>query len=668
MFPDRKNPGPHGGHSALYLALALALAVAVLYFPSLKFDFINIDDPEYVTQNETVISGLAWTGVKAASTKIIENYWIPLTWFSLMLDSQAFGTDASGFHFTNVLLHTVNSLLLFVFLHRATGSAWKSFFAASLWALHPLRVESVVWITSRKDVLSGVFFFCCLLFYSEYAKSRRASWYLASLAAMLAGLASKPVLVVVPLVLLSVDLWPLKRFCEKPAFGEVKRITVEKIPFFALSAIFSAVTLYTQKSSLKPLALTPLSSRLAGFAASYLRYLGKTLWPSGLALESSESAVPFALPAALAAGLLLAATLFFWRARKVSAAIPAGWLWYLAALLPVSGIVSVGVNNFADRFTYLPLAGIAIMAVWGIDAAIGERETVRRAASLACLFLALALSTATAGYMRFWKDSVTLGRHLVSVNDSAWSERVLASALSDNGNHEEALALFAKSLEKNPSDPLTYRNLGILYSGTRRYQEALEAFEKYLSLSPGSVDARFNIAASAMELGLYGLAQEHLDKGLRVEPENWRLVFNMGLVFGATGRLEEAHEYLTRADRLHPRDAGILNGLGTVLARKKRFEEAAFHFGRALALDPLNSEAKFNLALSLYESGQLEKAGSHFKKIIELEPGNAGAHFYYGLILKKTGRKEEAARQQKEVLRLSPGNEAALKELGGTES
>jgi tetratricopeptide (TPR) repeat protein len=642
------------------LALALVLAAALLYLPSVNFDFTNMDDPEYVVENEIVRNGLTSWGIKSVFTTPQESYWIPVTWLSLMADAEFFGLGAGGFHRTNVLLHALNVLLLFAFLHRATGSPWKSFFAAALWALHPMRVESVAWVTARKDLLSGFFFLAGLLAYHEYGKNGRKWGYAASLAAMVLGLASKPVLVVFPLVLLIVDLWPLERTSVK---GSLKKLLLEKIPFFALAALFALLTILNQGSSVVSREAYPLTQRVSDVATSYFYYINEVLWPAKrLILDRTSSIHLTGLGALLALVFLFLVTFEAWKKKEKYPAVNASWLWYLATLLPVSGIVTVGLNSVADRFTYLPHIGLSILTVWGVDAIVGNRRDLRKAAVLFFFICAALLAFASGSYLMKWKDGVTLFTYQVETGGSGFSERALAGAYEAAGNDEEALSHYQKSLEKVPDEVITLNSMGGLLVKMGRRAEAISVFEKSLSLSPGYFSTHFLLAAASAPES-EDKALEHYHRALELNPGHWPSLHNAGLIYAGRGQYAEALPLFQKDAHLRPGNAEAHKELAIALARTGREQESVRYFERAVELEPENPDYNFNLALAFFKTGQNGRAATFFEKTLSLDPSRAAAHFNYGLLLEKTGKDIEARSHFLEVLKQHPDNEEAQKAL-----
>jgi tetratricopeptide (TPR) repeat protein len=646
---------------AFFLAAALALAVAALYLPAAGYDFINLDDKVYTTKSELVRGGLASGGIEKALTRAHDNYWIPVTWLSLMADVELYGLGPGGFHRTNIILHVTNSLLFFAFLFWSTRAPLSSFLAAALWALHPMRVESVAWVSERKDLLAGFFFLLALLSYRRWALGEKRLWYLAALLAAFLGLASKPVMVVLPLVLLCVDLWPLERLGGEGA-KTFKGLVVEKTPFFLLSAVFSAVTLSTQRSSLIT-AEVSLPSRLADGSFSTVHYLYETFSPAGLTLVDRESGVrPGGLEALLAALLVTALIAAALKARKSAPAVTAGLFWYLSALLPVSGIVPVGLFFLADHFTYLPAMGLSIAFVWGILAAAGDRVTLRRAVFWLLALCVLLLSLLTGAYLPKWKDSAALFGYLYSESPNDFNTRQLYNALSDSGRFEEADELLETMVARNPDDPLLNHRKGIALLKSDRPEEAVKAFERALELKPDYRDAHYSLGVAAAKAGKYETALSHAKRALDIDPEHWESLFLLGKIACETGRGAEAPAYFRLAAGKNPGDAEMMGAAGKILGGCGLAEEAVFFFGKAVELMPEDFGANLNLGIALYDSGRFAKASIYFEKSLRIER-YPEAMLYSGLSLERAGRKEEAAAMFRELLRINPADETAREAL-----
>ncbi len=641
----------------LFPALLIALATLALYFTSRSFSFQIIDDPEYVINNDMVKGGLSLWGLKTAFTTVYESYWIPLTWLSLMADFSLWGMDAGGFHLTNALLHALNVLLFYLFLKNATGSTVKSLLAAALFSFHPLRVESVAWITARKDLLSAFFFLLSLNFWLEYVKNRSKKWYWWSFFALGAGLMAKPALVVAPLLFFTLDIWPFRRL-ESAGW---RKIISEKIPFALLAALFSATTLFTQRAAIYS---TPLADRVATVASTYAHYLQKTFWPFHLVIQDSLAFKRAGLGAALAILALLAAIkLAVWVKRRELGAAAAGWFWFLAALAPVCGILPVGVNAVADRFTYIPHLGLMAALVWGAGYLLEGFDKAKKPAALLGAALAALLWALSFNQLLLWKDTFTLYSYQVRENPSAYVETVLAMANAERGDYDEAVRLYRSSFDKNPLDPLAYRNLGVALGRSGRLKEALAAFQRAASMLPEDPESHYNMAVAAYEAGNIPLALQSLDGAISRKPDHFKARYMKGTLLARYGSLPDALAELDRAVALRPLDPYAPVERGETLGRLGRYQEALESFKKAIENNPQNPAAHFNAGLALRYEGKRAEAAPYFEKAFALAPNDSELMVKYASILEGEGDFRAAADYYRRALSKNPSDGRAAEGL-----
>ena len=506
-----KHPGSKVSRLASIWPAALLLPALVLvaYWHVGANGFIGYDDPAYVLDNPVVKQGLTLEGLRWAFTHLVAANWHPLTVLSHMVDVQLFGLDPGWHHRENVLWHCANALLLLAFLRRTTGSTWRSALVAALFAAHPLRVESVAWIAERKDVLSTFFFLLALLAYAAYARRPGALRYLAVTVAFALGLLAKPMVVTLPAVLLLVDVWPLRRLPLAPlSFTSAWPLLREKLPLFALSAASSAVTILAQDRSgaVRSVGGLPLGTRAANAAVSAVAYLGKTLWPADLAvLYPHPGYRPGGIPTwkvALATALLLGITALALREARRRPYLLAGWGWYLVTVLPVIGLVQVGQQGMADRYTYLPLIGPVFAAVWAGQELAVRLRVPRAVLAVAGLVLVLAAATAARAQVAVWRDTFTLFDHAARVTqDNAIAWKNVGSGWFDRGEPAEALAAFAEAARIDPDDPDLWFDQGMALSALGRYREATSAFEQSIRLEPTDREAWFNLGIAWATLG-----------------------------------------------------------------------------------------------------------------------------------------------------------------------
>lgn len=615
----------------LYTGLLLVLLTVAAFLPALENGFIRFDDPLYVTENKHVRQGLTLEGIVWAFGANVVSNWHPLTLLSHMLDCEIFGLNPRGHHLTSLLLHAANVLLLFEVLRRMTGSLGRSALVAALFAIHPLRVESVAWVAERKDVLSGLFWILTMDAYLRYVRGpspRRMALVALTLAL---GLMSKPMVVTLPFALLLLDVWPLRRIDASASLREQGRrllgLMREKLPLFALVAAGCVVTVFAQTRSLSPLRDFPLSKRLPNVALSYAAYLDKTVLPRDLAVFYPMPAeFP---PARVAAAALLVLTLTALAALALRRApyVPVGWFWYLGTLVPVIGLVQVGGQAFADRYTYLPSIGLYLIAVWGVPDLLGRlkspgaRRLALSAATAAALIAVAVLTAATRAQLRHWRDSETLFKHTLAVTrDNYLAHLNLAQILSSRGERDEAMVHFREALR----------------------------------LRPGTVQVRAALGNNLRRWGRPAEALPHLRAAVRLRPQDGTLHHGLAMALEELGREDEAVAELRKAVELSPRLAAAHHGLGTLLQRQGRKDEALAAYLEALKHDPERTELYGQVALLLAGQGRIGDALPYFAEAARRRPDSARAHYNLALTLRSLGREEEARRHLTRAAELDP--------------
>ncbi len=464
---------------ALVIA-SLVSAVLLIYGQTGGDDFISYDDPGYVTNNPSIRGGVTWESARWAFTSTYFYNWHPLTWLSYIVDYQLYGLSPRGYHLTNVLLHAANTLFLFLILRSMTGDVWPSVVVAALFGVHPLHVESVAWVSERKDVLSTLFWLLATGAYARYAATRSRMWYAAALGLFALGLTAKPMLVTLPFVLLLLDWWPLRRV-ELQFDGATRKraagLVVEKAPFLLLSAISIAITVYAQSAGGAVAALEhfPLSARVGNALVSYVAYLEKTVWPVGLSVRYPHPGVALPLWKVLTAVFILlvvtAAAIRWWRSRPY---VVVGWFWYLGTLVPVIGLVQVGDQAMADRYTYVPLIGVFVIVAWGARDLAARRWRVRVAAPWLAAAAVIVLSIAAWSQAGYWRDSVTLYEHAASVVDGdPLLHYTLANELRERGRLGEAARHYEDALRFDPNYVAAHTNLGPILAQQGRFDDAI---------------------------------------------------------------------------------------------------------------------------------------------------------------------------------------------------
>jgi tetratricopeptide (TPR) repeat protein len=632
------------------ICFALVLVTAALYWPLLQHGFVNLDDGAYITTNPHVQSGLTGAGLIWAFQIGYAAYWHPLTWLSHMLDCQLYGLNPTGHHLTNLLIHIANTLLLFIWLNQLTRTVWRSAFVAALFAWHPLHVESVAWACERKDVLSTFFFLLTLLAYTSYVSHKPGQarrFYILCLFFFACGLMSKPMVVTLPCVLLLLDFWPLGRISRftfhvsgsekpstlnpQPSTKSAAWLISEKLPFFALTLAGSVVTYFAQKGGGAVWSAgLPLPTRLANALVSYLRYLSKTFWPVDLAVVYPY---PHHWPALLvmAAALVLAfwTGLFLLRAWRNPYWL-VGWLWFLGTLVPTIGIVQVGPQAMADRFTYLPGIGLFIVAGWALSDLVNFRPRWRLMATLTGAMALVGCLVTARIQLNFWPDSITLLRHAIAVTtDNYIAYNSLGRALEDAGQKDEALACYLKSVQIESRFPNAQFNLGMAWLNRGRPAEAVEPLAAAVQLVPDNAAARYYLGRAMME----------------------------------TGRLEDAIAQFTGALRLDPGLTEAHNQLAMALLKQGKTADAVPHFAAVVRWQPDNPQARFNLGLALLDTHQPAEAAVQFTEELRLDPDKTRAHYRLAQALQQQNQPAEAVRHYREALRLTPEFPEVKKEL-----
>jgi tetratricopeptide (TPR) repeat protein len=659
------SPGPIRG-----ICLLLFVGTLLLFSRALGHDFVNYDDPDYVTKNAFVQAGLSAAGAGWAFSSANISYWHPLTWLSHMLDASLFGQNPSGHHATSVVLHAVNAVLAFLALRRLTGSRWTSAVSAALFAWHPLRVESVAWVAERKDVLSGTFFFLTLLAYASYVARRRSSQpgvaraYVLTLAAFAAGLMSKPMLVTVPALLLVLDCWPLGRWTpptrDEPAPRErLGSLLLEKLPFLGLAAAVSVIT-YTAQTEVGTLThALNFSARAANAAVAVASYVGKFLWPVDLAVLYPHPGHWPAARVVAAVGLILAFTavaLGLWRRRPW---LLAGWLWFAGMLIPVLGFVQVGIQSMADRYTYLPQLGLQLALLWTVRSAVTSPSTRRALAWLAALVL-VACAARTWDQLAVWRDSATLFGQAVRVTPNNYlAYNNLGTHAADLGHLEQAIAYYRESLAIRPDYEEANNNLGSALNRLGRPAEAIPCLEAALRKKPDLIEAHNNLGNALGDLGRTDEAIAHYEFVLARQPAHVEAMNNLGVALAAKGRTTAAIAQLQAVLRLEPKHASAHSNLGNVHALLGRLSEAVREYRAALEINPDDARTLNNLGNVSAQQGQLDAAAGCYEKSLRLEPANPETHANYGLTLARLGRRDEAIRQLNLALAQRPDYPAA---------
>ena len=675
----------------LVICLLLIVATVLAYGRVVGYEFTNFDDPDYVTANQVVQDGLTVDGVVWAWTTGHSANWHPLTWLSHMLDCQLFGLNPAGHHLSSILLHAVNALLVFFVLRALTRLVWPSAFAAALFALHPLHVESVAWVAERKDVLSALFGLLALWAYVAYARGGGRGRYLLVLALLALGLMAKPMLVTLPCVFLLLDFWPLGRLRRRRADGidpgralngvaaEAPRcpqrslgfLLVEKIPLLGLSAGSSVVTFLVQRSAgaMKNPDSFSLALRCANAAVSYVRYIGKMFWPADLGLIYPHPNMPGGEPwvagqivgAALVLALISAVTLGAVRRRYLLV----GWLWFLGTLVPVIGLVQVGGQAMADRYTYLPLLGLFIMIAFGAADLVERRPSYRVTAIAAAAAVLVACGAGTWFQAHHWRNWRSLYEHALAVAPNAVIVHYnMGTKLQQDGEQELAKFHLRRAISLNPEHVDARNNLGVALVAEGKIDEAIEHYRKALEVIPDHPGTHCNWGIALAGRGQSAEAAQHYLKALAAAPDFVPAHLNYGTLLFAAGKIDEAIDHYAAALRTSPKHPGALTNMGQALRKKGDLDGAIRYFRQVLAGDPLFPNAHLILAGALVDNGQSEQALDHFRQAVELDPDSVEALHQLAMALDDLGRNQDAADLYLETLRLKPDFHQAHANLG----
>jgi len=659
---------------AFLLLMALTLAV---FWQVQGFEFVRFDDDIYVTENLHVRSGVTREAFFWAFSTTYGNFWHPLTWLSHMLDCELFGLQAGGHHLTNLMLHLANTALLLAVLWKMTRAFWRSLFVAFLFALHPLHVESVAWVSERKDVLSTLFWLLTMAAYARYVGRPGVARYVALLSFFALGLMAKPMLVTLPCVLLLMDYWPLGRLkWPRPGLtaarsAEVQwpfgRLVWEKIPLFLLAAVASTISIVAQHQggAAQPLESLPVAIRLANAVVSYVKYMGKLVWPSNLAVYYPYPTT-FPVWQVFTAGVILVGiTGICVKAVRSHPYLLVGWLWYLGTLVPVVGLIQVGSHAMADRYTYVPLIGLFILIAWGAPALAVPWGRGRVILGILAGIVLLALVAGTWRQARHWETSISLFTHTLGVTTNNWLvHNHMGMVLKGQGRLEEARGHFLEALKIHPYYAAAHNNLGSTLEKQGRLDEALGHYTTALQINPMVAETQNNLGNVAARQGRFDEALAYYLKALQIKPDYPEAHSNLGLLLVDMERFDEAVDHYRRALQIRPLDAEIHTGLADALVSQGRIDEAMEQYFKALQINPGLAGAHNNLGMALARQGQLEKAAAHYTQALRINPDQAETHNNLANVLIRQGRLDEAVSQYREAIRIKPEYAKAHYNLG----
>ena len=668
LNPDRKS-------ADFGMCVLLVVLVFLIFGQTCWFGFVDYDDDLYVFDNPHVLHGLTLRGIGWAFTYGEIGHWHPLTWISHMLDVQLFGAGPAGQHLTNVILHAANAVLLFLVLRRMTGIRWTSAFVAAVFAIHPLRAESVAWVSERKDVLSGLFFMLTLWAYVRYSRGPFSfSRYLATVMLFACGLLAKNMLVTLPFVLLLLDYWPLQRVASAQVTGaippppEVRRarwpqLWLEKLPLFLLSA-GSCVATSVVPEKVAAIDQFPLWFRIENALVSYVIYLGQMVYPAGLAPAYPFHALPL-WEVIGALSLLVAVSLAAFALRKDHPYLTVGWFWYCGMLVPVSGIVQISNYARADRYTYLPQIGLYLMAAWAARELTASGRRRRQLLSVAAAGIIGALMVCAWKQTSYWRNGESLWRHaLACTSGNFTAENDLGYVLAARGQTAEAVRHYQKSLGIFPDYPEANNNLGVVLLKAGRLDEAAGYFHRAITNKPDFADAYNNLGNLFAAQGKNSEAIGCYQRAIELDPDLATAYNNLAIQFASQGRFAEATRFYRKTIELDPDYVDAHNNFGVLLAREGRVTEAMAQFQTGLALRGGSAEAYNDLGCLLTLVNQPGEAVKSYEKALAMKPDYPEAHYNLGVALFHVGNVEEAVYHWQQALRFKPDYAEVYDSLG----
>ncbi len=661
------------------LAIALLCASTFfVYWDIQSHPFVLYDDAPYVYENPVVRQGLTWEGLRWAMTEgsIVGN-WHPVTWFSHMLDCELFGIKNPGDHHrTSLIFHLINSVLIFLLLRWLTAMRWPAFWVAAVFALHPLHVESVAWVAERKDVLSQFFWLLSIGSYARYAtasmkREPKRGWYLTTFVLVALGLMSKPMVVTAPFLFLLLDYWPLYRIhapsdeagAGKDRFQLKQDLLVEKIPFFLLIIGSSFCTVLAQQAG-GAVSPYPLGHRLATVVTGYARYLEKFFWPVDLAVLYPNWIGMWSAGQIMGSALLLGVLTTWVLRNQHQRYLFVGWFWFLGTLVPVIGFYPVGLQSIADRYMYMPMLGLLVALVWGVEVYCRRSERVAIAASVAAGLACIALGGVSSNQVKVWSDSITLFRHAVSVTQNNHvMHNNLGNSLAEEGSLTEAAHHYREALRINPSDYRAHNNLGITYKNQGRLEEAMASYQRSLRYFPDYAEAHHNLGNAHYIRGDYPKAISSFRAATKNNPEDAEVHYNLGLALGISGDFTEAVASLQRSIALDPNNADAHSRLGLALASLQRLPEALDAYMEGLNYNSRSAPLLNSTGNTLRALGRPAEAIAYHRRALDIEPEDATAQNAMGISLATSGKTDQAIPYFREAVRLDPSFKSARENL-----
>jgi protein O-mannosyl-transferase len=676
--------------SAILLFIAL---IFIIYAQVLHFGFANIDDSVYVTQNPHVLGGLSAEGLKWAFTSTFAGFWHPITWLSLMLDAQIYGSWAGGYHLTNLLLHLASSIMLFMIFHRITGSFWRSGFVASMFAIHPLHVESVAWIGERKDVLSAFLGMLTIYAYVCYVENQSVKRYLLVFVLFFLGLMSKPMLVTLPFVLMLLDYWPLDRISFRFRYGDViatdkksfmtakkasvRRVILEKVPLLILIVPISMVTFFSERKfgALPTMESFPLDMRIYNALVSYIRYIEKTILPVNLSVYYPHPGMWPVWQVMIAGSIIILLSVWVFRKITCYPYLTVGWLWYVGTLVPVIGFIQVGPCSMADRYTYIPLIGLFIMLAWGVPDLVRRFPHKKAVLSFGALLLIIILSVLSWQRCKLWGDNYllwddVLKKYNISSISNIKEKHKIAFAYNfrgigyaEKGNYRQAIEDYNVALKINNQYGEAMNNRANAYGMIGQNDLALLDFAQLITVNPKFADAYYNRGGLYLTIGDLDKAINDFTEAIKIDPNMADAFNNRGVAFRLKRRYEKSFADFNQALKLNKNFAEAYFNMGVIFQTHKQYFPAIANFTEALRIKPAYTDALFSRGMALASLGKYDQAMEDFNKIMQIDPKHIDALKNMSMILKDMKRYEESSILFKKILLIKPKDPEALKNL-----
>ncbi|MEW6261149.1 MAG: tetratricopeptide repeat protein [Thermodesulfobacteriota bacterium] len=654
-----------GARSHFWMCLVLTLLTLLVYFQTGDFDFINYDDPAYVTANPYVLKGISIDTLKWFFLGEVGSNWHPVTLLSHLLDVTLYGMNAGAHHLTNVQFHIVNTLLLFLVFYRLEVGLWASAFIAAVFALHPLHVESVAWISERKDVLSTCFWFLTMLSYIGYTRKPSRFRYWRTILLFVLGLLAKPMLVTLPFVLLLIDFWPLQRMTESRE--ETIVVWIEKIPFFFITLCFSIITYFIQNltGAVSKIDQLPWFVRAANAAKSYIIYLVQTFWPSPLSVFYPYPK-SFQLYEYLGSSfLLLSISLFFWLQRKRIPYGFVGWFWFVGTLIPVIGLVQVGLQAHADRYMYVPMTGIALLVACGASEFVRRNHHLKPVVAIFGILVVAAITFQTDQRVQKWKNSLTLfSDALQHTEDNATAYFCVAAYHQSKQHTEEAEAFYHKALQLTPDDPLIHINLVTLYHQAGKIELAEHHFQRLMQCNSHKIEILKSLGRIYIDRKEWDQAKNQLSMVVARDPMDGVAYNYLGIAEAETGNLFEALNLFKFAVQLEPQNAMIHNNLAVNYRKLSRIQDAVSHFAQALSLEPDNQDYLKRYRSALIERKQLRSKADILAHQLSHMPSGPEAYMELSFIYRSLQDFSKELQLLEELSRQFPDFEEGVKRLG----